>query len=182
MHEPLSRRVHALVFDDPERTVAAARRLSAAGFEISDVHSPFPLHGIEQVPGLGGSRPALPTLVGGAIGLLTAIALQLYTHALSWPLEIGGKSHTALPSIVPVAFELTVLFAAFATVGALLGGARLWPRLAGRTPALQPHPAATDDRFVVLVTERSGAHAPGRFRTLAAELKPERIDEGWRVE
>ena len=175
-------RIHALVFGDPEGCLEATKRLAGEGYAIADVHTPFPLHGLEHVRGFSPPGVAAPTLVGGTVGLLFAIGLQLYTHAFAWPLNIGGKTFTALPSLVPVAFELTVLVAGFFTVGALLLRARLWPRIrGGAVPPLQPHPAVNDDKFVILVAEAESSFSPARFHALLGELRPEAVHEAWRV-
>jgi hypothetical protein len=174
------RRVHALSFDDPTRTLEAVRRLQAEGFEVFDVHSPFLVHGMGEALGLPPSRLGWATFVGGLFGGTVAFGFQIWTHAIDWPLMIGGKSPLALPAQVPVSFELTVLFAAFATVGGLLASRRLFPRVESR-PAAQPHPAVTDDRFVVLVVERDAGFSPARFRALLPSLGPIEVSEGWRV-
>lgn len=174
------RRVHALSFGDPHRTLEAVRRLRAEGFEVFDVHSPFLVHGMAEALDLAPSRLGWATFVGGLIGGTVAFGFQVWTHAIDWPLLIGGKSPLALPAQVPVSFELTVLFAAFATVGGLLASRRLFPRV-GRRPASQPHPAVTDDRFVVLVVERDAGFSPARFGELVRLLGPMDVSEGWRV-
>lgn len=176
------RRVHALVFDDHERTLDAVKRLREAGFEVPDVHSPFPIHGMDEALGLRPTRLALATLIGGVLGGGLKLAFQTWVHVVDWPYNIGGKPQLSFPAMVPVTFEITVLVASFATLGALFVGRRLYPRL--RRPAEvpeQPHPAVTDDRFVVLVLERDAGFAPEGFRRLCAELAPEQVIEGWRV-
>lgn len=172
------RRVHALSFDDPSRTLEAVRRLKAGGFEVFDVHSPFLVHGMGEALGLSPSRLGWATFVGGLFGGAVAFGFQIWTHAIDWPLMIGGKSPLAFPAQVPVGFELTVLFAAFATVGGLLARRRLFPRA---EPAAQPHPAVTDDRFVVLVVERDAGFSSSRFHALLPSLGPIEVSEGWRV-
>lgn len=174
-------RVHVLVFDEPEATVGAVRRLRDEGFEVADVHSPFPLHGADEALGLRPTRIALATLVGGLAGGLGKLAFQGWVHVVDWPMNIGGKPDTALPALVPVTFELTVLVAAFATLGALFFRRRLFPRLVPAPAPRQPHPRVTDDRFAVLVVERDGGFSPERFRTLCLALGPCEVVEDWRV-
>jgi hypothetical protein len=172
-------RVHVLVFDAPEPTLGAVGRLRQAGFEVADVHSPFPLHGAEEALGLRPTRLALATLVGGLLGGLGKLLFQGWVHVVDWPMNIGGKPDVALPALVPVTFELTVLGAAFATLGAFLFRRRLFPRLAAM-PRL-PDPRVTDDRFAVLVVERDGSFSAERFHALCSALHPLEVVEGWRV-
>jgi hypothetical protein len=171
--------VHALVFDDPVRTLSAVRRLKGEGFDVGNVHSPFPIHGMEEALGLPATRLPLATLIGALIGGSLKLIFQSWVHVVDWPMNIGGKPELALPALVPVTFELTVLVAAFATLGALLGRRRLYPRLSTDV-ASQPHLRVTDDRFVVLVLERDASFAPDHFRNLCLALGPQEVVEAWR--
>lgn len=173
------RRVHTVSFDTPRKTLAAVRRFRADGFDVHDVHTPFPIHGMDEALELPETRLGFATLAGGLLGLATALALQGYTHVLSWPLHIGGKSMLAMPALVPVSFELTVLFAAFATVGALFARRRLFPRLL--EPISLPSPTVTDDRFVVVILESDAGFSIARFRETCRSLEPAELVEGWRV-
>lgn len=177
----MSSRIHTLAFDDPEVTLEAVKRLRAEGFSVVDVHSPFPVHGLEDALGWRETRLPWATFAGGALGVTVGLSLALYVHTVSWPLNIGGKTNTAIPGIVPVVFELGVLLAAFGTVIALLALGRLWPRLRPERGPGQPTPRVTDDRFVVLVAERDASFSPARFRALAEELRPTEVVEAWEV-
>ncbi len=174
-------RLHALIFEDPEKTLAAVKQLKGEGFEVRDVYSPFPIHGMDEALGLKETRLAYATLIGGLLGGLGKLAFQTWVHVVDWPYNIGGKPDLAFPALVPVTFELTVLFAAFATIGTLFIGRRLWPRWHSERAVDQPHPRVTDDRFAVMVLERDGSFAPDHFRRLSAGLGPEQVIEGWRV-
>ncbi len=176
------RRFHAVVFTGPEEVLSAVRGLRGAGYDIANVHSPFPVHGLMEAMGVSESRIPWGTFVGGALGCTTAFVLQIWTHTTAWPLNIGGKSDLALPALVPVAFELTILFAAFATFFLLLGRAGLLPRFASGTPRLQPHLRVNDDRFVVLVAETDASFSRESFVAMCEELAPVEIIESWRVE
>jgi hypothetical protein len=174
------RRIHSLVFETPGATLAAVKALRAEGFEVHDVYSPFAIHGVDEALGLRPSRLGVATLLGGLLGGGAAFAFQIWTHAIDWPLFIGGKTPLALPAQVPVSFELTVLFAAFATVGTLVVTRRLFPRLSPELVA-QPDPRVTDDRFVVLVVERDATFSPARFRQVASALHPTAVREAWKA-
>ncbi len=174
-----TRRYHVVVFDDPEVALAGVVGLREAGFVIDDVHTPFPVHGMPKAMGLCDTRLAYAPLVGGCLGLSLAVWLQTWTHSVSWPLNVGGKTMTAIPAIVPVSFELTVLLAGIATVAALLIACRLRPK--GQIPASQPHPRVNDDRFVVVVTEHDGSFEMAHFRDLAEKLGSVELRESWRV-
>jgi len=107
-------------FPSVETLKAAAARVRDEGFTRWDVHSPFPLHGIERAMGV---RPTpLPWLVlaAGVAGGLTALGMQWWMNAISYPQIISGKPFFSLPANIPVAFELIVLFSALAAFGGAL--------------------------------------------------------------
>jgi len=174
-------RWHAVSFDDPDVTVAAVRTLRSEGYGVADVYTPFAVHGMDEALGLAETRLPWATFVGGALGLGLGMGFQLWTHAVDWPLNIGGKTNVAWEALVPVAFEVTVLLAAFATVGALLFKGKLFPR--GNPDALpsQPSLRVTDDRFVVVVTETDASFSLEEFNALCTDLGAESVTEGWRV-
>lgn len=168
-------RQHWLVFDDPEICLSAVRVLRSEGYRIADVHSPFPVHGIEEALGWRETRLPYATFVGGAIGLTIAAVIQLWTHVIDWPLNIGGKSLLALPALVPVAFELIVLLAAFATVGALLFKGRLMPSLADARPSSQPLDDVSDGAFVVRVVQGDASFSETEFDHVCERLRPKKV-------
>ncbi len=176
-----TRRIHALIFSDPERTVQAVRLLKSRNFIVVDVHTPFPIHGLEEELGLRPTRLGVVTLVAGIVGGLIALWFQIWVHTVDWPIDIGGKDDLALPGLVPVTFEMIVLAAALATVFGLLWRRGLYPRLEGERVAL-PHSRVTDDRFAVLVDERNARFDPRRFVETCRELEVEEVIEGWKVQ
>ena len=54
----------------------AAKRVRDAGFKRWDVHSPFPIHGMDAAMGLGKSWLSAVVLAGGVTGVLTALVLE----------------------------------------------------------------------------------------------------------
>ncbi len=142
-------------FLDEDALLRAARDARARGVPVHDAFTPYPIHGLDEAAGIPPTRLGIVCFVGAALGLAAAFAMQLYTSAVSWPTNVGGKSFTATPALVPVAFEVMVLFAALGTVGALLVRAKLWP---GRKPFL-PASGVTDDAFVLALEAETDASA-----------------------
>ncbi len=61
-------------------------------------------------------RVPLLVLAGGIFGLLAGLGLQVYVSRFAYPLNIGGRPYLSWPMFIPVTFEMTILFAAFAAV------------------------------------------------------------------
>ncbi len=100
----------------------AAKRVRDAGFKRWDVHSPFPIHGMDDAMGLGKSWLSAAVLVGGITGLLTAVILEFGPSSFLYPLVVHGKpvNWKTVPAFFPIMFELTILFSAFSALSAML--------------------------------------------------------------
>ncbi len=105
-------------FDSASDLYHAAEKVRDSGFRKWDVHTPHPVHGIDHAMGLGKSWLSAVVLVGGITGSLTALFLQFFTQVSLYPTVVQNKPTNlfTLPAFFPVTFELTILFAGFATV------------------------------------------------------------------
>src|SRR5215217_1593338 len=93
-------------YTNVDQILKAARAVRRAGFARWDVHTPFPIHGIDYAMGI---KPTiLPWIVLGAglTGLTTGLVLQWWTNAFDYPFMISGKPYWSLPANIPVIFEL----------------------------------------------------------------------------
>lgn len=149
----------------------AAEKVRDAGFKRWDAHSPFPIHGMDRAMGLGKSWLSAVVLAGGTLGLLTAAALEFYPSAIEYPLVVHGKpvDFFTVPAFVPIMFELTVLFAAFAAVGALLA-MNLLPRWHHPLFNWDRFKKVTDDGFALVIEARDPQFAPDRTAALLRDL------------
>jgi hypothetical protein len=107
------------IFLDEQKTVAAAYKVREMGYTKFDAISPYPIHGMEEACGIKRSSIPYVTFTAGCVGLLAALSLVWYTSVYDWPINVGGKPMFSLPAFIPIMFELTVLFAALCSVGAL---------------------------------------------------------------
>ena len=107
-----------------DNTVDAIEKLRKAGFKTLKAYAPYPEHHIEAALGYGQSPVRVFTLVGGLTGTATGFAFTTFT-SMDWPLVVGGKPIVSIPAYVVIAFELTVLFGALATVIGLFINSRL---------------------------------------------------------
>lgn len=147
-----SLRVVVGVFAAEGELVAAADAARRGGLPIHDAYSPYAVHGLDRAMGLPAS--ALPKICFrlGAAGLAIAAGFEYWASTYDWPMNIGGKSISASPALAPIAFELTVLFAAVGSVLAFLYIRRLSPLRVPELPAL----GALNDRFVLALRAEPG--------------------------
>ena len=135
------------IYDDDSVLLEAVKTLKKNGVNVKEAYTPFPVHGLDHALGIKYSRLPYVAFGFGALGTLTALLMQGYMLAWDWPVDIGGKPHFALPSFIPITFELTVLFASFSIVGAFLASNGLYP---GKKAKLID-PRQTNDRFVLVM-------------------------------
>ncbi|MDX2225955.1 MAG: DUF3341 domain-containing protein [Verrucomicrobiae bacterium] len=148
----------------------AAEKIRDSGFKRWDVHSPFPIHGMDDAMGINRSWVSFFSLVGGAIGFCTAVALQVYTSVIEYPLITNGKPFFSLPAFFPVMFELTILITAFMTLFGLFGLSML--------PQFH-HPVfnwdlfcekANDDGFFIVIEARDRIFNESKTKQLLEEI------------
>lgn len=144
-------RYTAAFFEDEDDLVAGATAARRAGFEIYDAYTPFPVHGLDQAVALRRSRLTWIAFAAGAVGLILALTLQIWTSAYDWPLNVGGKPFNSFPLFIPVAFELTVLFSGLFAIAVLFARHRMW--LFSKRRVFE---RVTDNSFV-LVLQQSDA-------------------------
>jgi len=107
-------------FTDPQELLAAANKAREAGYTELDAYSPFPIHGLSDAIGFHHSRLSAVVLGGGIIGGLSGFFMCWYANVIWYPLNIGGKPYNSWPAWIPITFECTILFAAFAAVFGML--------------------------------------------------------------
>ncbi|MES3036494.1 MAG: DUF3341 domain-containing protein, partial [Bdellovibrionota bacterium] len=134
------------IFLEEGKTVAAARTMYEMGYRSFEAISPYPVHGMEEACGIKRSPIPYVTFVAGLVGLLFGLWLTWWTSAVNFPINVGGKPFFSLPAFIPILFELTILFAALCSVGALFFFCRL--------PKIDPpiiDPDLTSHKFAIYV-------------------------------
>src|SRR5579883_161428 len=140
-------------FDTTADVVHAAEKVRDAGYKKWDTHTPFPIHGMDAAMGLKDSRLGWIVLLAALTGLTGAFTMMHWMNGIDYPTVVGGKPPGApgtLPSMVPIMFELTILFSAF---GAVLGmfGLNQIPRHHHPVFESDRFKAATDDKFFISI-------------------------------
>ena len=172
MRTPSGNKVYGMAAEYPSAAALyeAAKKVRDAGFKRWDVHSPFPIHGMDDAMGLGKSWLSAPVLIGGITGLVTAAFLEFGPSWFIYPLVVHGKPYNwkTVPAFFPIMFELTILFAAFTCFFAMLimnGLPRWyhpifnWDRFA----------RATNDGFFLVIEARDPRFTENEARQLLEE-------------
>ena len=102
-------------FEQPEDLLEATEKTYAEGYRKMDAYSPVPVHGLADALGKKLTRLPYLSFAFGLLGAATGYGLCYWVSAIDYPLNIGGRPFHSGPSFIPVTFELTILFAAFAT-------------------------------------------------------------------
>ena len=137
-------------FDDAPNLVQAVTKCRDYGFSKWDVHTPFPIHGMDAAMGIKGTQLPFIILGGGMTGLALATLMQWWMNAVDYPFYISGKPLFGLPANIPIMFEGTVLFSAFAAFFGMwmLNGL---PRLFHPLFKNKRFRRATQDRFFIVI-------------------------------
>ena len=137
------------MYDDDDVLKDGAKKLVAKGVKVSEVFSPFPIHGIDPIIGVQNTRLGIMAFLYAITGTMLATIAMRYFMITDWPMNIGGKpNNTYLQNIlafIPVTFEFTVLCAAHGMALTYFLRNKTLPGL----PAQNPDPRTTDDRFVM---------------------------------
>lgn len=137
-------------YEKPADIMHAAEQVRDAGYSRWDVHTPFPVHGMDQAMGLKKTPLGWISFFGGLTGGSLAILMQWWMNGVDYPLNIGGKPPFAVQAHVPVTFELTILLTAFGTLFGMLGLNRL-PTFYHWVFQSRKFERATDDRFFLSI-------------------------------
>lgn len=148
----MSNKTIQAIFDDDDVLLKAVKGLKSENYDIEEVFTPFPVHGLEKAAGLKNTRIAIASFIYGVIGFSFAVWMMNYMMIMDWPQNIGGKPsfsfHENMPSFVPIMFELTVFFAAHLMVITFYMRSKLWPFKKAENPDVR----TTDDHFMVEVS------------------------------
>jgi len=169
----MNRRLFIASFASEHDILGVTREVVRRGYRIGDIFTPYPVHGLAEAMGLRQSRLPWVCFICGLLGALIAIHFQGWLSAVDWPLSVGGKPWNSWPAFIPIAFEITVLFAGLGTVAALLLRYGLLP---GRKPKLIA-PLITDSRFVLVLVEEDAAFDAQEVAALCREHHAVDVEE-----
>ncbi|MFP5519225.1 MAG: DUF3341 domain-containing protein [Bdellovibrionia bacterium] len=153
------------IFEHEHQVLEAARKAREMGFTKFEAISPYPIHGMEEACGIKRSWIPYVTFVAGSIGLISGLLLTWWTSAVNWPINVGGKPAFSLPAFIPILFELTILFAALSSVGALFYACGL-PKI--DPPTIDPD--LTSHKFAVFVPQNDMGYDEAKLDKVFKDL------------
>lgn len=156
----------------------AAEKVRDAGFRRWDVHTPYPVHGIDHAMGLGKSWLSAVVLVGGICGSSLALFLQFFTQVSLYPTVVQDKPVNlfTIPAFFPVTFELTILLSAFAVVFGLFTFIMLprWNHPLFNSPLFLKF---SDDGFIMVIEARDPKFKKDKTKEFLGELGAGTVEE-----
>ena len=144
------REVLVAELDSPEGVIAVARRVRELGYVHLEAYTPFPIADLDAALAIPRTRIPFIVLGAGLTGAAVALLIQWWTNAIDYPINVGGRPLNSVPTHVPIVFETTVLFAAFAAFVSVLLAARL-PRLHHPIFDLPGFERTSIDRFWIVI-------------------------------
>ena len=169
------------IFDTPGALVLAAENVRDAGYVKWDCITPFQVQGLDEA--MGDSRSTVPrySLLGGIIGFCSGMLLVWFVNRFDYPIVVGGKPLFSPLFALPISYVLTVLFAAFATVGGMLfvNGLPMYHH-----PVLDYENIrrGTDDLFFIVIEKADQRYDLERTSALLAKLGGTQIKELLEIE
>ena len=157
---PETTKPYALIaeFETAADIMHAAVCVRDAGFRRWDVHTPFPVHGMDEAMGLKNSPVGWFTFFGGMTGFTAGMSMIWWMNKWDYPVVVGGKPLFSPMFAFPVSYEMTILLASFGTLFGML--------FLNRLPKL----------YNPLLKSRAFARASRQFGSLVLEcaVTPER--------
>jgi hypothetical protein len=156
-------------FKNARAVYEASKKMRDRGFTAWDVHSPFPIHGIDKAMGLPQSK--LPWLVGG-VSFICGVGGFLtwsWMNAIDYKYVIAGKPFYSWPAYFLPGFECAVLSAAATCLFGMLFLNRL-PQLYHPLFHAKNFRGVTDDKFFISVEENDPLFHPSKTGDFLKEL------------
>lgn len=136
-------------FNTPDESLSAAKEARKSVYEYFDMLTPFPVQGMDEAMGLGRSRVPWFTLLGGMVGIMVTQVMMVGIMVYMWPLNFGGKPNWFWSSLIPINFEMMMLFAGVATVAAAVIA---WRKFNVPQPPSMLNTGATSDGFILWIS------------------------------
>ena len=153
--------IHGILaeYETVDGIMHAAEQVRDSGFRHWDCHTPFPVHGLDDAMDVKPTILPWIVLAGGITGLVAGMLMQWWMNAVDYPYVISGKPDWSIPANIPVAFETTVLFSAFAALFGMFILNKL-PQWYNPLFRKERFSRATSDRFFVVIEAKDAQFDP----------------------
>ena len=111
---------YVAAFETPEQLLSAAKKANAAGYRRLDAYSPIPVEGLVEAIEWEDNRLGWMVFGGGLTGIVAGLSLEWWVSNVAYVHNVGGKPLFSLPAFLPVFYECTILFSAFAATFGML--------------------------------------------------------------
>ena len=163
-------------FDTAADIMHAAEKVRDAGYRRWDVYTPFPIHGMDDAMGLKKSQVGWFTFCGGATGITLGYLMMWWMNAYDYAITVGGKPLFSPIFSFPVAYECTILLAAFGSLGGMLILNRL-PRWYNPLFSSDRFKKATHDKFFLAIEATDPKFSDAETRKLLQDAGSKLIEE-----
>ena len=106
-------------FPDTPSFFHAAEKVRDAGYKKWDTYSSFPVHGMPEAQGQPRSKVPVFTFLGGITGFTVGLVMVWWMNAYDYPLIVRAQPFFSPVFPFPIMYELTILLAAFGTLGGM---------------------------------------------------------------
>jgi hypothetical protein len=167
-------------FETPKGLLNALKKAKEVGYDILDAYTPYPIEEVcHIVANHKKSKVSMVVLIAGIIGGSFGFGLQCWVSMVAYPLNIGGRPYFSWPAFIPVTFELTILFAAFAAAFGMLALNRL-PEPYHPVFNVEGFKRASQDRYFLVIEAEDPSFDRRRTRAFLEGLDPHEVhDVDW---
>lgn len=142
-------------FTGPGALLNAAKKTHDAGYREVDAYSPVPVEGLTEAIGWDDNLLGWIVFFGGLTGICVGLGLEWWVSTSAYAHNVGGKPLVSLPAFLPVFYECTILFSAFAATFGMLALNKL-PKLHHPIFNAAVGQRVSQDRFLLCIE----AHDP----------------------
>lgn len=161
------------IFDDESVLLSAVKKVRGSDVKIHECYTPYPVHGLDDELGYKRSRISIAAFMFGITGTSLAFLMMIFMMGIDWPMIIGGKDFIAIPSFVPVGFEVTVLLAALGMVGTFFVISNLKPYGKPRIYDIR----STDDKHVMAIDLAKNAKSTEELNAILKDSGAVEVNE-----
>lgn len=158
------------LFSTPNDIIAAAKAVQVAGYTKYDVHTPYPVHGMDGAMGLKETKLGFVTLAAGIMGAVGMISFASWVASVDYPQVIGGKPYWSWPAFVPVTYEIAVLMAVLLTVGFMIAFFFKFPNVSHPLHDTPYMKSVSSDKYGIVIQAEDPKFNEAEVRALLKKL------------